>query len=157
MIVIYHCYGGAHSSVVAAAVHLGLLPQDRPPTARELCSIRYFDKQDQSDHGRIRPMGTDAEGHAVFLLGRRNCPGLLERSVREVARHVGVGTEDVRFVDTMPCVNWFMRLGGFTSRVLRLPALGRPVVIHGTRLAYPCLKRLAARTREGLREKVAPG
>ncbi|HPZ72110.1 MAG TPA: DUF3189 family protein, partial [Peptococcaceae bacterium] len=33
MKIIYNCYGGAHSSVTAAALHLGLLPEARPATA----------------------------------------------------------------------------------------------------------------------------
>ncbi|MGB3963216.1 MAG: DUF3189 family protein, partial [Tepidanaerobacteraceae bacterium] len=35
MKIFYCCYGSAHSSVVAASIHLGLLPSDRVPTSRE--------------------------------------------------------------------------------------------------------------------------
>jgi len=41
--VIYHCYGGAHSSVTAANIHLGLLPRERTPGYRELISQKLFD------------------------------------------------------------------------------------------------------------------
>ena len=36
MIVLYHCYGAAHSSVLSAAIHLGLLADDRIPGLRKL-------------------------------------------------------------------------------------------------------------------------
>ncbi|HCX78095.1 MAG TPA: hypothetical protein DG577_01645, partial [Firmicutes bacterium] len=42
---IYHCYGGAHSSVTAAAVHVGLLARDKTPSRLELVSLPYFDAQ----------------------------------------------------------------------------------------------------------------
>ena len=44
MKIIYHCYGGSHSSVIAAALHLGLLAKDRIPNETELMAIPYFDK-----------------------------------------------------------------------------------------------------------------
>jgi len=146
--VVYHCYGGAHSSVVAAAVHLGLLPEDRVPSPDELWSVRYFDKQDAADHGRIREMGTDRAGNKVCILGRRGCFRQLERAVREVAMCLGVWREgDVLFVDTLGCVNWYMRAGGFLSRAARLKRLGRPLVIYGARKAYPAIRSLALQTR----------
>ena len=151
MIVIYHCYGGAHSSVVAAAVHLGSLPGDGPPSAEQLWSIRYYDKQDQGDHGRIRFIGQDSDGHQVCILGRRNHFKLLKSSVEEVARVMGISLDDVRFVDTLVCVNWSMRIGGLLSRFLGLRVLGRPIVIQGTRKAYPCLVGLSQETRSSLR------
>lgn len=147
MIVIYHCYGGAHSSVVAAAVHLGLLPRDRKPSPDELWSVRYFDKQDSHDAGRIRLMGTDCHDNEIYILGRRSDVSLIRRAVEEVGRLMGVWPEgQVLFVDTLPCVNWYMRIGGFLSRAARLKRLGRPTVIYGTRRAYRSLSDLAAST-----------
>ena len=53
MIIIYHCYGGTHSSVMAASLHLGLLPQDKKPTGKELLALPYFDQQSGADFGKI--------------------------------------------------------------------------------------------------------
>ena len=44
MKIIYHCFGGSHSSVSAAALHLGLLDRQRTPTEEELVRIPYYDK-----------------------------------------------------------------------------------------------------------------
>jgi len=149
--IIYHCYGGAHSSVVGAAIHLGFLPQEEPASAEQLWSIRYYDKQDQGDHGRIRFMGRDRDGHQVYILGCRNHFHILEKSIGEIGRVMGVSLDDVRFVDTLPCVNWSMRIGGFLSRFMGLRAIGRPLVIRGTRKAYQCLADLARETRAAVR------
>ncbi|HEX3010797.1 MAG TPA: DUF3189 family protein, partial [Syntrophomonadaceae bacterium] len=39
MKIIYHCFGGSHSSVTAAAIHLGLIEKHRPPSMEELMSL----------------------------------------------------------------------------------------------------------------------
>jgi xylulokinase len=42
MKIIYHCYGGSHSSVLAAAIHTGRLNPERLPTGEELMALPYF-------------------------------------------------------------------------------------------------------------------
>ena len=44
MKIIYSCYGGTHSSPIAAAIHLGRLPDDRIPSPEELMKTDYYDK-----------------------------------------------------------------------------------------------------------------
>ena len=36
--IIYSCYGGAHSSIIASAIHMGYLPTDRIPSVEEILS-----------------------------------------------------------------------------------------------------------------------
>lgn len=147
MVVIYHCHGGAHLSVVCAAVHLGLLPTDHIPAADELWAVRWFDREDPADRGRIRCMGVDSRGRKVCVLGRRSVFRVVRRAVEVVAREMGVWSPgEVLFVDTQPCANWPMRVGGFLSRATGLRCLGRRLVAHGTRKAYPELVALVRRT-----------
>lgn len=157
MIIIYHCFGGSHSSVVAAAVHLGLLPEGRVPSGRELRALPLFDRRSPRSHGVILPLGRDASGHEVCVLGAASCFPVLRRAVLGVAACLGVGTHDVVFVDTLPCVNWLMRLGGVISRTLRLPWLGRPLVSQGARMAYRRLAALAVSTRDRLADPARAG
>jgi hypothetical protein len=42
----------------------------------------------------------------------------------------------------MKQVNLPMKLGGFMSRRLGMVKLGRPIVVAGTRLAFPAIKDL---------------
>jgi hypothetical protein len=39
--IIYHCYGGSHSSVIAAALHLKWIDKDRLPSEEEMMAIPY--------------------------------------------------------------------------------------------------------------------
>ncbi|MHB0884942.1 MAG: DUF3189 family protein [Bacillota bacterium] len=132
MKIIYHCYGGAHSSVTAAAIHLGLLPTNRLPTAADLEGLPFYDRAVRADHGRMRLMGVDADGHEVYVLGRRFMPVIAERVVRGVAEVYGKDPGDLLMVNALTSVNLTMKFGGFVSRGMLLPYVGRPVVERGT-------------------------
>jgi ABC-type dipeptide/oligopeptide/nickel transport system permease subunit len=67
--VIYYCYGGTHSSVVTAAIHLKYLPEDRVPRADELMAVSRFDKAERHDIGVPYYMGTDELGNDIYVLG----------------------------------------------------------------------------------------
>lgn len=130
MKIIYHCYGGAHSSVIAASVHLGLVPTDRIPTATEIQRLALFDGPVGKDHGLIRFMGRDEFGNEIYTMGRRNAGKQIERVLLGVAE-ILAGTGDLVMVDVLAYVNWVMVVGGYTSRKLGLVTLGRPIVTLG--------------------------
>jgi len=136
MKIIYHCYGGAHSSVTAAAIHTGKISHSHLPTDQELMSVPYFDQQEKGDHGRLKLMGVDEFGNEVYVVGKRHMGRVYENFVRGVAGLLGIPEAELVLVDTMPYVNWRMMVGGYTSRRLRLTAIGRPIVLSGTRGAY---------------------
>ena len=50
--------------------------------------------------------------------------------------------QETLFIDTLPHVNWKMRLGGYLSRVAAWVGVGRPLVIRGTQQAYRDLLKL---------------
>ena len=135
MKIIYHCYGGSHSSVLAASLHLGLLPRNRLPTPAEISRLPYYDGQTAKDHGHLRYIGTDEQGHQVFIIGKRNLGKIFGRILKGVAA-IFSGGEEIVTVNTMPYVNWLMMVGGFTSRRLGWVRLGRPIVIRGTLHSY---------------------
>ena len=133
--IIYHCYGGAHSSVTAAAIHLGQLRTDKIPTAQELMSLALFDRQTNDGHGQLHFFGFDEWGNQVYSVGCRSMGQTMVKILRRVARMLGAADELV-FVDTLHCVSLKMRLGGYLSRRWGLITLGRPLVIQGTREAF---------------------
>ncbi|MFZ5686747.1 MAG: DUF3189 family protein [Bacillota bacterium] len=135
MKIIYHCFGGSHSSVTTAAIHLGLLEKGLIPSGQNLMNIPYFDRQTAADHGIFRFMGLDEEKNEVYIIGRRNYKNF-EPLVRGLADMLGINQEEIVLINTMPCVTWTMMLGGFLSRKLGWIKLGRPIVIHGTQQAY---------------------
>ncbi|MFZ5648839.1 MAG: DUF3189 family protein [Bacillota bacterium] len=133
---IYHCYGGAHSSVTAANIHVGRLPRDRAPLYSELVSQNFFDLQRVADTGKIILMGQDIQGNHIYVVGRRSRPYLLENVVNGLSEIFGINKDSYIIVDVSPCVNLAMKLGGFMSRRMGLVALGRPIVTWGTMRNY---------------------
>lgn len=146
MNIIYHCFGGAHSSVTAAALHLGLLPKDRLPTLQELMAIPYFDNTDNSNFGSIRFMGLDEYKNAIYVLGKKSLGDRYTNIIHGIAEIMGV-RHQVLAVNTMPHVNWVMKIGGFISRRVGMVFIGRPLVGLGTRKVYWALVNLVEITR----------
>ncbi|GAF27108.1 GTP cyclohydrolase II [Moorella thermoacetica Y72] len=136
MKVIYHCFGGSHSSVTAAAIHLGLLPRDRLPAAAELMSLPYFDARSLGEEGEIKYMGIDPYGNNVYAAGKKNLGSRFEALLYDLATALGLPRQELLLLNTSPFVNRLMVLGGFTSRRLGMTTPGRPIVILGTRRAY---------------------
>ncbi|WP_418790146.1 DUF3189 family protein [Phosphitispora sp. TUW77] len=136
MKIIYHCYGGAHSSVTAAAIHLGWLPTDRIPGNEEIKAIPYFDRPITRDHGRLQFMGNDEFGNDIYVIGRRSAATVFENMAIGLAGVYGFSPDQLLVVNVMPYVNWKMMVGGFTSRRLGLKAIGRPVVTAGVKFSY---------------------
>jgi len=152
MKIIYHCFGGSHSSVTAAALHLGMLNRNRPPTVEELMKIPYYDKTNDSDFGSIRYMGTDEYDNEIYVLGKKSLGNRYSGILMGVAEILGI-TDQLIEVNCMNLVNWSMKIGGFTSRRLRLELLGRPVVVWGTQKAFYELVNLVEITRLKARRK----
>ena len=69
--IIYHCYGGSHSSVIAAALHLKWIDKDRLPSEEEMMAIPYYDKTDNGDFGSILFIGIDESGNEIYVLGKK--------------------------------------------------------------------------------------
>ncbi len=146
MNIIYHCFGGSHSSVLAAALHLNLIVKHRLPTFEEMISLPYFDKTSKKDFGSIRFMGIDEDGNQVFVLGKKNVGDRYNNVLLGIADILGK-KDQLIMVDCMSRVNLIMKLGGFTSRRIGWVAVGRPVLSRGTRRAFLDLVNLVEITR----------
>jgi len=139
MNVIYHCYGGAHSSVMAAAIHVGRITDPERVSTREVLALPYFDMQDQAELGRIRRVGTDAAGNSVYVLGRGNQSKLAVRVLTSFARGLQIDPRSYLLADVLTYVNPIMVLGGSLSRRYKVVGPGRAIVAEGTRRAAPHL------------------
>lgn len=145
--IIYRCFGGAHSSVVAAAIHLEQLRTDSLPSDAELMRLTLFDRQTQDGHGLMHFFGFDERGMQVYCLGCRTAGETVERVLLQVAEVLGV-REELYFVDTLHCVTFKMRIGGYLSRRWQLIRFGRPLVLDGTRKAFPALVKLVEKVKK---------
>lgn len=129
--IIYHCYGGAHSSIVAAAIHLNQLKTDKKPTTDELMGLALFDRQSKEGHGQLHFFGFDEWGNHIHSVGCRNVGTSVENVVTSVSKLLKL-QDDLLFIDTLHCVSIKMRVGGYISRRLGWIDQGRPVVLKGT-------------------------
>lgn len=147
MYIIYHCFGGAHSSVTAASLHLGLLPGDKVPAIKDILDLPLYDHATIEDHGHLRYMGQDVNGNQVYILGRRGLKKYMPKIIFSLAQTLNIPTDKIMLVDTIPCVNWLMVLGGFTSRRMGWVRFGRPLVAKGTQRAFKNFVRLVNKTK----------
>ncbi|WP_157872773.1 DUF3189 family protein [Desulfoscipio gibsoniae] len=147
--IIYHCFGGTHSSVTAAAFHLGMLPSDRTPRAEDLQAIPFFDTRDSRDHGNIALMGIDGQGNEIYFVGQRGSPQILENIIHGLARQFDIPPQDYKLVNVMYKVNLSMRLGGYMSRRFKWIYPGRPLVTWGTIHACRNIINLVRRVKAG--------
>ena len=148
MHIIYHCVGGAHSSPTAAAIHLNMLPIDRVPTKYDILNVPYYDTLEKKDRGKIIFRGTDEFGNKVYTLSRQFAPELVITAIKDIWGILGEKEEDLLIVDTLPCVNTLMRIGGFSSRRLKWVKFGRPVVVKGTLMTYTNIAQIVKETKE---------
>jgi len=156
--IVYTCFGGTHSSPVAAAIHLGKLPRDRLPTPQELLATPRFDTVHPKHRGQLAFAGLDKDGHRVYVLGRGGLSADAVRSLLETAcLLIGGRPARVLVCDTLPCVNFCMRIGGWLSREAGLVGIGRPIVTWGTLRAYPRIVRLVREVEEQVRRLTRPG
>lgn len=148
MKIIYHCYGGSHSSVTSAGIHLGALKTDRRPTTEELLQLPYFDDTTPGDHGVLHFMGDDELGNQIFTVGKRNLREKFGHIIVGITGLLGLTEKDLIVVNALPCVNWPMKVGGFISRRLGLVWFGRPIVVWGTKLAFCRMVRLVSQVKQ---------
>lgn len=146
MKIVYHCFGGSHSSVLAASLHLGLIEKNHIPNLDEMMALPYFDKTSNLDFGSIRFMGVDEFGNEVYVLGKKGLGRRYNHMLQGIAELLGK-KDEVTFVDCMSRVNISMKLGGFTSRRIGWVTLGRPVLGRGTKRAFLDLVNLVEITR----------
>lgn len=146
MKIVYHCYGGAHASPTAAAIHLGILSSNHRPTFTELLKVPRFDSICSWEHGKLFRAGVDIDGNEIYTMGRRNSPDLVIKLLREFSKLNGEDPNALYFVNCVQLLNPFMVTGGYSSRSLGLVWFGRPVVTFGTILSFPILVRIVQRT-----------
>lgn len=136
MIVIYHDVGGAHSTAVAANLHINKLPMDRVPNKEELLDLPTFDKIEKDQIGRLMYIGEDEHKIKVYTLARMYNPNLVVSVINDMYSSLLGNDKGLFVVDTKPTVNLLMNIGGYTSRKLHWVNFGRPIVTKGTQQAY---------------------
>lgn len=136
MKVFYHCYGGAHSSVTAANLHLGHLPSERRPGVAEILHQPLFDRALHRDVGRPLLMGEDEHGNEVFAIGLAEGKRLLARALQDYLALHGLPRTAALMVNTLDAAGITLRVGGYLSRRMGLVRIGRPLAAMGVWANY---------------------
>ena len=150
MKLIYHCFGGTHSSVLCAALHLGMITDQQLPDYGDLMDLPYFDKVPSTDVGNIFRMGQDEQENEVYILGCRNCGPMVEKTTREMNRLLGITQNEVVMVNTTSSLNITIKIGGYLSRRLGLTGIGRILLCRGIRRAFPNFIKLVHSVKQDL-------
>lgn len=130
MKIFYYCNWGVHSSLVAAGIHLGLLPRDRKPRPREILDLPGFDMVRQETWGRPLLVGTDKRGNQVYTFPVGNEEFLAPKSIRSMLDVFKRPQDQVLLVDALKYTTPWMKVGGYLSLVLGLQNIGRWVVVR---------------------------
>lgn len=154
MIIVYHDVGGAHSTAMAANIHINKLPKDRLPSKDELMALPTFDKITPNQYGRLIYIGDDEFGNKVYTVSRQRKPELVIPAITDMFTILNNGdSSDLCIVGTQPKVNIWMKIGGFSSRRLGLVSFGRPIVIYGSLKAYKSIVEVVTEVKKQLAKK----
>lgn len=154
MIYIYNCFGGTHSSVIAASYHLKKLDESREPTREEILSIHNFNELVYGNIGELFYHGTDEDGNKVYTIGRGRSrvliPGLY--NLATMLEKQNLLNEKIVFSNTSPTVPIAMTFGGLFSRWLKIDFIGVPLLVKGAKQSYKKVIELVDYTKRAAKE-----
>ncbi|HHV72059.1 MAG TPA: DUF3189 family protein [Clostridia bacterium] len=136
MIIVYHCYGSAHSSVIASALHVGLLPTDRVPKLKEILALKYFDKTESKDIGTPLYMGNDLWNNPVYAVGMTYKKEVVKRAIYSLLDMYHLPHDQILCSNALSSAHLFTKIGGILSRRYGLIKVGRPLTALGMQLKY---------------------
>lgn len=148
--VVYMCAGSAYAALVAAAVHVGLLPADRVPRWRELRGLPKRHGLPAVPAGDAIFAGTDSSGRAVYATGLYGSAELIRRLVRRVIRRLLLGPAPLELVSAAVRQHPLTQWGSQLTRLGPLGPLGVPLAVWGVRQTYRHLAWTAAATQREL-------
>lgn len=145
MKIFYYCYGSAHTSVVAASIHLGLLPSSTVPDASSIEKLPHYDRTTSKEIGTPFFMGIDENKVEIYIIGMASERRLIKNAILSFLQNIGIDVnQEVMLVNALKGVNIKTRFGGFASRRMGLVRLGRPLTIKGIQENYYNLVKLVA-------------
>jgi hypothetical protein len=148
MKIFYYCYGSAHSSVVAAGIHLGLLPLDRIPTESCFEKLPHYDETRSDEIGTPFFMGLDEYNIEIYIIGMASERKLIKNAILSLLSICGIDKKQIMLVNALKGVNMKTRFGGFASRRLGLVKWGRPFTIKGIQENYNSFIQLVTEVKQ---------
>ena len=150
MKIIYHCYGGTHTSVLAASIHVGKINKEKLPDNKEINELKYFDDVSPKDYGKLHFVGMDELGNEIYSCGMKKSASIVKKALKDILKIYNLQPEEIYFASTLGLVTFSIRIGGFLSRHLGLIRLGRPLVIYGSRSNFYNIVNFVDQVKENL-------
>jgi hypothetical protein len=151
MKVIYHCYGSAHSSIVAAAIHLGHLPSDHIPEEEQITALEDFDMARNDSLGHIFFKGKDEWDNEVYTLGMGPDSSLVKRTLIFMIDQSHMDAKEFIFAEALPNINALAKFGGVLSRRYGLVKVGRYLAAKGICQSYERLIHFVEQTKNDIK------
>lgn len=129
--VVYSCYAGTHSSVLAACLHLGVAGQGCP-----VCDLPLFDRRVSDEIGVPALIGTDRYGTEVYAFGTGWLSARLEKCLCDLVE-VASPNAKVCFCSVRQFLDFQARVGGFASRRMALVWPGRDLISRSLERKIP--------------------
>ena len=147
-VVIYHCFGGVHTSVTAAAIHCERIP-GQVPLRNELEEISRFNTLD-AEIGEIHHAGYDRRGLAIKSAGfGSHGDQLLDGAILLLCLS-GYNRSQIITRNTLSTAGIVLRLGGFLSCRLKFRRVGDPLVWWGIERSFSQLLDLVEQMQKRL-------
>lgn len=151
MRIIYHCYGSAHSSITAAAIHLGRLPCNYTPSVPDIIAISDFDVAQNDSLGHLFFKGKDELGYEVYTMGMGAEKTIVKRSLQCLIEESGADPNRFLFAEALPHINRLAKVGGALSRRYGFVTWGRKLAALGICQSYERLVQFVEQTKEQVR------
>lgn len=136
MIIIYHCYGSAHSLVLAAGIHTGMLSSKKEASKDEIINLPFYDKTPSKFIGIPFYFGQDKGENKVYILGMGKAKKTVKNLLDSFLELEEIDKEEILLVNSLKHDNIFVRIGGFLSRRLGLIFPGRSLTVYGLKMVY---------------------
>ena len=151
MKVFYYCYGSAHSSVISAAIHTGMLNPTLIPSSDEIINLPHYDKTSNPEIGTAFFFGYDKMDNEIYIIGMKSEKEIVLQSIQSLLQNVGIPGTNYIFINTLTHVNFITRIGGFLSRKLGLIFPGRLFTVYGLQRSYFSFVKMVKQTKFNLK------
>ena len=136
MKIFYFCQTGVHTALIAANIHLGLLPKNDIPTAKRISETKYFGSKHRQQIGEILFVGRDSLGNEVYSFGVFKEKELGPRSIDSLLKICKVDSNQYRFVNILDCSHPLTKLGLSVEFLLGKNVLSNRLIATGAKKNY---------------------
>jgi hypothetical protein len=133
---IFYCDGaGDQTALLAGAIHLGHLTEERAPTGAEIGLIQELGRLKRDNWGIPSYRGLDQTGNEVYTLALGSDQNVGLQAICHLLNATAVPIQ-WKFYKIRNYYNPLTRLGNFCVHRLRLAAVGRFLIARGIHAGY---------------------